>query len=283
MRRRIIYILILTIISFAAVFLLQTKSAFFGSRPVITYFPDNGSIIYKKAWTRLNPGNRNKQLEWTVHSEINRPAYFMQDFSLLYANGRLIATINYWKRNERSLSESRQLNALPGFYQSLSVHQAEVHVNDQIFGKEVLSSDQLYLWKNGGKLAAFKEARTAAEEEITASYQDRLVKSQSDLLKRTASKYGFNLNGYRIVPLNELTESSFNQIFPFSREKAMRITGQLWEGIYKAVVNGLQTPQGTFEAAAGSRIPVLLIGEDHLLIVIETADKQIILLKQLFH
>ncbi|WP_100488609.1 hypothetical protein [Sporolactobacillus pectinivorans] len=282
MRRKIIYLLTLSIIGGIALFLLNAGPNFFGARPVITYFPDNGAIVYQKTETHLNFIDTNSQLEWTVQSKINRQAYLIQDFSLLYRNNRLIATINHWKRNEQSLSETRQLEAQPGFYQSLSVHQAELHIDNQIYGKEELSADQLFIWNNSGKLDSFKEPRSAGEKEVFSNAQKKWANSQSGLLERAASQYGFNLAGYQIVPLNQLTASSYNQIFPFSREKAQRITGQLWEGVYKAIIRGLQTPQGTIEPAAGSRLPILLVGSNHLLIVIETEDKQIVLLKQLF-
>jgi hypothetical protein len=272
--RKLIYVLILVMICLTGSLMLNGNFPGLGSRQAITWFPDNKQIIFTKAETRLNAVPQSRQMNWAVDSELREKVYLVQQFSMLYQNNRLIGTINHWKRNEQSLTDLRTLTAVPGFYQSLTVHQGELHSDEKIFGKEILSEDQLFLYQEGAVLQAVSRP--------TGSYLKQLNEQQKHLISQAQKQYHFLTDNYRVLPLSELTEKNMDQLFPFGADKAQRIAGRLWEGIYRMMVRGIETPQGFTIPAAGSSMPILLVGNDHLLVIIEAADHQIALLKQQF-
>lgn len=255
----------------------------FSVRPSITFFPEGGGVHYQTAATGLELIPEAAAINWTVESAVDHRAYLMQDFSLLYKNNRLIAMINHWARNETGLRQEKRLQASPGFYQGLSIHEAEVHSGNHIYGKAELSQDQLFVGRSRTHFVSFKTAAAKKEKELSARYKNQIALARAELLRRAADKYGFNPAVYRIFPLSELTPASVGTLFPFSPDKARRITVQLWEGIYKTFLQGFETSPGRFEPAAGSSMPLLLIAGDHLLIVIETSRGDIVLLKQVFN
>ncbi|WP_353948001.1 hypothetical protein ABNN70_12705 [Sporolactobacillus sp. Y61] len=260
--------------------LLISRTATFQDRPAITYFPATGSITFNQAETRLK--QENNRVNWSVGSSVNRRVYLLQDFSILYKNNRLIAIINHWERNRISLFKSRSVKIDPGFYESLSMHQAEVHEDDLIYGKITRSADRIYAGQIGGKLYTFKQARSKREIKLRQSYHNKINKEQSDLLAEAVKQYGIAREKYHVFPLSELFSKSSDEVFPSSGEGAQRISGQLMEGIYTTMVRGIQTPDGRLQSPVGSLMPLLLIGPDHLLVVIQTSNYQIALLRQQF-
>ncbi|WP_010632186.1 hypothetical protein [Sporolactobacillus vineae] len=280
--RKLIYLSTLSFILLVGILILTGRFSWFGSRPAITWFPESEQIVFEKAETRLRDLPDSDQIEWTVDSQLQNSVYLIQHFSLLYKNNRLVGMINHWKNNEQSLSDRRTPEAVPGFYQSLTVHQGELHSDDKIFGKEILSESRLFLYQDGEIRHAFTVPKDIREKKMWAGYMKGQKERQKQLIFQAQKIARFNPADYRIVPLSELTEQSISQLFPFGKVKAERITGRLWEGIYRMIVGGIETQQGRTVPAAGSTMPLLLIGKDHLLLIVETADHQIVLLKQLF-
>lgn len=280
--RKLIYILSLSFIFSAGMLALTGHFPWPGSRPAITWFPESKQIVFDKAETRLHDLPASGQIEWTVDSSLREKVYLLQNFSLLYRNNRLIGTMNHWKNNERSLSDLRTVAAAPGFYQSLSVHQGELHKDDKIFGKEILSGDRLFVFQDGETQHAFTDPGNDREKKIMAEYLQKQKEQQALLIHQAQKLAHFISEDYRIVPLSDVTGQNILDLFPFDRVKAERITGRLWEGIYRMAVRGIETQQGTTVPAAGSTMPLLLIGNNHMLVIVETADHQIVLLKQMF-
>jgi hypothetical protein len=251
-------------------------------RPTITYFPENPRIRYVKAETNLNIQPEDKIMRLHVSSQTNETNDLMQDFSLLYRNNRLVSILNRWQKNTRQLSSSKELELSSGFYTALSVHQAERHIDQSIYGKEQLSQDFLMVVPSNGSFRAFREPKSTVEANQLSNYTRELDTSRRELLRKAAERYEFRLSDYRVVPLDALTGESVSRIFPFEEKKSERITGQLWEGLYKNYVRGIQLTQGQHVQALGSTMPLLLIAQDHMLIIIETATRQIVLLRQNF-
>ncbi|GGL61416.1 hypothetical protein [Sporolactobacillus putidus] len=276
-------LIIVVLAACAACVLFLVYPFIFSARPSITFFPENGGVHYQAAATGLELDPATGTINWTVGSEIDHRAYLMQDFSLLYKNNRLIAMINHWERNATTLWQKKQFQASPGCYQSLSVHEAEIHSGGRIYGKTELSEDQLFIGWDQAHFVSFKAAASKKETELSSQYKNRIAFTRAELLRKASKKYGFNPGAYQIFPLFELTPSSVRTLFPFNRDKAWRITVQLWEGIYKTFLQGIETSSGRYEPAVGSSMPLLLIAGDHLLIVIETSRGDVVLLKQVFN
>ncbi|MCQ2008411.1 MAG: hypothetical protein ABF629_08310 [Sporolactobacillus sp.] len=281
MRPKKVQILTL-LITAAAVFSLLVFPFLLLDRPTITYFPDNPRISFVTAATHLEFIPENQLLRMRTASETKERNDLMQDFSLLYRNNQLVAIVNRWQKNVRQLSSSKELDMLPGFYVGLTVHQAEQHIDQSIFGKEQLSQDYLMAIKTNGSFHLYREPRTPEEANRLSKYTRELGVSREQMLRRAAAQYGFQVSDYRVIPLDALTGDSLTHIFPFGKEKAERITGQLWEGLYKNYVRGIQLTQTQAESPLGSTMPLLLVAQDHMLIIFETANQQIMLLKQNF-
>ncbi|MCO7128307.1 hypothetical protein NIE88_21505 [Sporolactobacillus shoreicorticis] len=281
MRLKRVQILTL-LITAAAVFSLLIFPFLLLDRPTITYFPEHPRIQYVTTATHLAFVPENQLLRLQTASETKERNELMQDFSLLYRNNQLVAILNRWQKNVSELSASKELDMSPGFYVGLTVHQAERHIDHSIYGKEQLSQDYLMAVKTNGTYHLYREPKTTDEANQLSQYTRELGESRNKTLRRAAARYGFQLSDYRVVPLDALTGESFTHIFPFGREKAERITGQLWEGLYKNYVRGIQLAQAQSESPLGSTMPLLLIAQDHMLIVFETANRQTVLLKQNF-
>jgi hypothetical protein len=281
MRTKEVQVLTL-LIAAVTIFTLFIFPSLLMDRPTITYFPENPRIRYVKAETNLNIRPEGQIMSLHVSSQTNETNDLMQDFSLLYRNNRLVSILNHWQKNTRQLSSSKELELSSGFYSALSVHQAERHIDQSIYGKEQLSQDFLMVVPSNGSLHAFREPKSTVEANQLSSYTRELDTDRRELLRKAAEQYGFRLSDYRVVPLDALTGESVSRIFPFEEKKSERITGQLWEGLYKNYVRGIQLTQGQRVQALGSTMPLLLIAQDHMLIIIETATHQIILLRQNF-
>lgn len=266
----------------AAIFVLLILPFFLQVQPSITYFPEHARLHYTAAETKLSAIPQDKLLKWSVSSQTVEKNDLMQDFSLLFRNNRLVSIINHWQKNVSELSATKEMPLSSGYYVGLTVHQAELHIGQSIYGKEILSQDFLIVTPKNGSYSAFREPTTSEQVKQISHYAQKTEAERSALLRKASEKYGFQLTDYRVVPLDELTAESFQRIFPFGEKKAERITGQLWEGIYKTYVKGIQLTPEQGEPALGSSMPLLLIAPDHMLIVIETAEQQILLLRQNF-
>lgn len=249
-------------------------------QPAITYFPDNHAPIFKSYGTRLDLEPTTDKLNWTTYSTLLRPVYLLQNFSLLYHNNRLTEVSNVWKNGAIHLTAQKIINADSGYFQAITVHQAEMHQHEAIYGKEVASSAQLFVHANQNGFHAFSTPATDDEKRFAAAMLYHLNHQQRALLERAARQYTIQLPRYKLLTLADLADTPAEDVFSSDPQGAERISGQLWEGLYKAVVNGFQMGENQYEPAIGSTLPLLLIGNDHVLIVTEAASDHIIVLKQ---
>ncbi|MCL1630382.1 hypothetical protein M3N64_00225 [Sporolactobacillus sp. CPB3-1] len=250
-------------------------------RAAITYFPDNPRIRFTKSDTHLSIMTDEQLLHLSVQSQTIETNQLIQNFSLLYRNNRLIAILNHWQRNTNQLISARDARIRSGFYNALTVHQAELHINSDIYGKERLSQDYLIVSASGRH--AFRHPKTPDEANQLSSHTRQIDLERKQLLGRAAAHYHFSPDHYRIVSLDMLTDESKTRIFPFFNEKTVeRIVGQLWEGLYKNFIRGIQLTEGQSESPLGSTVPLLLIADDHMLVIIESSDHHLIMLKQNF-
>lgn len=253
-----------------------------GDHPAITYFPENEPIVFKDYGTTLQLTDGGTSFDWFIHSSLYQTAYLMQNFSLLYKNNRLIEINNQWKKDTNRIADRRSVHANFGYYQSVTVHQAEVHRGETISGKEVSSYAQLFVASLNGRRAGFQQGRTEAEKQIERKIVTTYNRQQKELLMRAAKQYGFQPEAYKIISLADLASTAPKILFPSRPDTASRITGQLWEGIYKIILSGFQMGENQYEPVIGSSLPLLLIGKDHMLVLTESAGGRIVLLKQLF-
>lgn len=251
-------------------------------QPTITYFPENQTPIFKNYGTKLHLEATTDKLNWTTYSTLLRPVYLVQNFSLLYHNNRLAEVSNVWQNGSLHLSAQKIIDADSGYYQAITIHQAEMHQQESISGKEATSSAQLFVHAKQNSFRAFNTPVTDDEKHFAATTLSRLNQQQRTLLERAEKQYAIQVPRYKLLTLADLADTPAQAVFPSNPQDAERISGQLWEGLYKTVVNGFQMGENQYELASGSTLPLLLVGSDHLLIVIEAASGHIIVLKQQF-
>lgn len=250
--------------------------------PAVRYFPEDEQSTYLTASTRLELTDDGRELVWTVHSQFDRRPFLLQSFSLLYKNDRLFAMLNYWDQNINRFSQIKSFRAETGFYQALSIHHAELHKNESIFGKDKISKDTLLVDTGGKKPTKVPDPDNAQEKKVMNHYLDHITRERTRILRTAKTKYHLDLSHYRIMPLTELSDS-YNDLHPFFNEKtARKIVSQLWEGLYSIYLSGIQVTPDRNEPAAGSSMPILLISGDHMLIIVETRSGHLALLRQNF-
>ncbi|MFT8317512.1 MAG: hypothetical protein ABF651_04450 [Sporolactobacillus sp.] len=251
--------------------------------PTITYFPEAEPSLKLSGKTQIHLHPQAQALTWRIQSHSASPVYLLQNFSLLYRNNQLIAINNVWKQQVRSLLTVKHLQAEAGYFQGLSVHQAEEHNGEKVRGREVFSSDQLFVMKKGDRWFAFSDQHwTSAEKYYAGQLTSEINQQQAALTQKAAKIYGFNPSDYKMVLLSDLNETNADRFFPGSPADSRRIAGQLWEGLYKTMVRGFDMGEAQYEPVKGSSLPILLIGRDHLLVVIESSAQRVIVLKQEF-
>ncbi|MFT8710007.1 MAG: hypothetical protein ABF586_02185 [Sporolactobacillus sp.] len=251
-------------------------------QPAITYFPESHAPLFKYYKTRLRLEMRTSKLDWTTCSSLLRPVYLLQNFSLLYHNNRLIEVSNAWKNGAKQLTKQKIMDADSGYFQAMTIHQAEIHQQETIYGKETVSSAQLFIRTKQPHFHAFDRPVTTDDKRFAAATIFHLNQQQHVLLEQAAKQYNLPIARYKLLTLADLADTPAEDVFPGHPRDAERISGQLWEGLYKTVINGFQMGENQYEPAIGSTLPILLIGSDDLFIVTEAASGHIVVLKQQF-
>ncbi|RYL91605.1 hypothetical protein EWI07_10920 [Sporolactobacillus sp. THM7-4] len=282
MKKKQFFVLLPLFAALTAVVLFAFHYFYMAARQSITYFPEDMNSHYTTASTRLYLSPDGNMLNWLVRSRISHRSYLRQDFSLLYKNNRLFTMINYWRRGEVELFQKKVFKTEPGYFQSLSLHHSELHYGETILGKDASSEDHLIVQGQQEHFTSFKTAESLEEKEWLDQYNDKIADERSGVIRKAVAAYGIRLSDYQVFSLADLVTAPGRVLSSFNKKTARRITSQLWEGIYKTFLRGIQTSSGRVESAQGSRMPILLVAGDHLLIIIETEDHQIALLKQSF-
>lgn len=240
----------------------------------ITYFPIDPNVTFKTAQTKLTLINQQANtILWKEHSILDRKAYLRQDAALLYANGRLLEALWNWKQNTEVLEQERKITMDKStFLQAITFHHAELHdKEDQISSSQTMSSDLMYFI-------------TAPADEVNIKKQ--LEQQTERMLQLSWNKglryFAINLENYQAFPLSQFNEQAKDVLPGFTKSETSAVVGNLWEGLYKNYLLGIKKADGTIETPKGSTLPLILVAIDktHLLVLIETASGEPILLRQ---
>lgn len=256
----------------------------------ITFFPIDQKAFYLDAKTTIEtPQTKGKQISLPVstYSRLNESAYLRQDITLLFANGRLIATLGMWKKNTDQLELVEDVKLQNNqLLRALSYHHSELHRNNEnITSSQAFSEDFLYIISpqtNGG-VVAFRQP----ENDLEYNWKEKLDDEEEKLLKSTVDKatdkFNINLDHYYTIPLTKISTYLNRPLPGFSKKQTDEIIGKLWEGIYKNYFLGIRKNDGDIITPIGSTIPIILLAKDrsHLYVVFETAENEPYLLKQL--
>ncbi|HEX6922338.1 MAG TPA: hypothetical protein VF149_00825 [Bacillales bacterium] len=204
-------------------------------------------------------------IKWRLASKLDRSAYWRQDLSLLYEDGRLIEKLSKSGENTRRLEQSKKINREDnGHFQAISVHHAEIHYpNGKVTTQQKMSYDQLYVTASPlGPMEAFEIPRTEEEKEwqkiMNHATKQQLHYAWKDLLKqyhiRSKRFYHFSLPYLHVYNRNKLPGMTEQQT-----EKAI---GKLWEKLYKHYFHGIKTEGGEVVNPIGSTVPLVLLNKD---------------------
>ncbi len=249
----------------------------------ITYFPIEPSVTFKSTNTTLSLANK-KSISWKINSTLDRKAYLRQDAGLLFLNGRLIGKLGEWRQNTASLSQEKLLPSQTGWLQAVTFHHAELHQGNEIFSSQAMSEAELYvIAQPPGTVLSFSSPRTDQER----IWKQRLDEQTERMLyyswNRGIRHFSIPISEYQAYPL-PLFDTRAKKVLPgLSKAASDKITGQLWEGIYKNYLLGIKKQDSTTVPPEGSTIPLILLAKNHthLLVLTETKDGSPILLRQM--
>lgn len=276
--------------AFLAAYLLYSSEKEASTINSLTYFPRDSSLQFLTATTSLSQSSNganahNYKLHWMTDSETNRPVYLRQDVSLLFQNGKLIQVENQWKQQVSTLTYSKTL-ALnkEGYFQAITDHYAETHPKgDEIKSQDVMSWDHLFVMTKGLKTPdSFSFSTNAKETAFKNKITAQLSAHQYDLLKEAANKFHLTLKDYAIFPLSHLVTYQENPLPGLTEKTSRRVISQLWEGLYKNYILGIQVNGPTPESPIGSDMPLILYKKsgNQLLVLIRSKSGQLFILKQ---
>ncbi|UOQ93736.1 hypothetical protein MUO14_01685 [Halobacillus shinanisalinarum] len=242
---------------------------------VIKYFPIDDSHYFTEAATTLTTSDDedNDEIKWEIASSSNDSMYLRQDVSLLYVNGRLKGVVNKWKENAQHIEKQTILQGEDSKkYEAISFHHGEIHgKNDEIKSIQTTTTDTLYIIDSPhSKKTAFHKAQSTEEKEWTGKLDhaiDQQLEAQWDEL---IHHYQIPREKYIHIPLTELTDFSKEDPFPGTTGAEFeRILGQLWEGLYKNYVLGIEDSQSKHPIQ--SYIPLILLDKNgkHLIVLYE--------------
>ncbi|OEH92923.1 hypothetical protein BFG57_14590 [Bacillus solimangrovi] len=245
-------------------------------KETMIYFPIDETISFENIQTSLLLLDEKDEdeyvIDWKVSSKSNRNVYLRQDISLLFSDGKLIATLGKWKENTNILSQEKKIKGEDSSHLSaLSLHHAEAHYPDDIIkGQQLMSYAQLYIIDSPLQpLESFSTASTTAEKE----WKETLDRATAQALKyswtRLIDTYNIPVKQYKLIPLTSLHQYTDKPLPNKTVAESQRILGQLWEGLYKNYYLGIKKENGTTINPIGSTIPLILFNDTHLIVLIE--------------
>ncbi|MGJ7034964.1 hypothetical protein [Anoxybacillus eryuanensis] len=257
------------------------------ARETIMFFPIDPTVRFTTAETKLSLQPQKKEnnyvIDWIVTSSLDRTAYLRQDISLLFANGRLISTQSKWKENGKNLIQQKQLKQKGSrLFQAISYHQGELHNGNNIRSSQKMSGDVLYVIDSSfSPLQSFRKPTTNEQK----TWANTLNKQTQTIVNKVADQMGGILekDDYYHLYLPELVQYNEQPFMDLTTNETEVMVGNLWEGLYKNYFLGIKKQNGSIESPIGSTVPLILIKKDYskLFVVTETADGELVILKQL--
>lgn len=278
-------LLLLFIWLFAFVVIVQM----FGkpARETIMFFPIDPTVRFTDTQTKLLLQPKKKEtryvVDWIVTSSLDRTAYLRQDISLLFANGRLISTQSKWKENRKSLTQKQHVEQIGSrLFQAISYHQGELHNGNDIRSSQKMSGDVLYVIDSSfTSFQSFRKATTSEQKR----WANTLNKQTETIVNKPAKQMGDILpkDDYYHLYLTELVQYNEQPFMDLTTKQTEVMIGNLWEGLYKNYFLGIKKQNGSIESPIGSTVPLILIHKHYskLFVVTETADGELVILKQL--
>ncbi|GGH79746.1 hypothetical protein JOD43_001708 [Pullulanibacillus pueri] len=253
----------------------------------LTYFPEDSHSYFKHTETLLSLERKPSgyALKWQISSQTNQSTYLREDLSLLFENGHLIQLYSKWKQNTDTLHHTQSLTIhQASHFETISIHHAEIHHADQkINSKDKMSYAHLYVTKKASdELDSYHIPVEPTEKQWNETFDQSQQQEWHDIITQAEKKYHFDSQDYYSFPLSYLHVFDTNALPGLSIKTTHRAVSQLWEGLYKGYIQGIQLSHQKTVSPLHSSMPLILYRHkaDQFLIVIKTADGKIALLKQ---
>ncbi|MFG6148520.1 hypothetical protein [Halobacillus sp. B23F22_1] len=244
---------------------------------VVKYFPidEEGKFEYAETSLSFQEGEGDDEYEvgWKIKSKSNEKVYLRQDVSLLYVNGRLKGVVNKWKENADVINKHSTLHGEDTKkYEAVSFHHGEIHKDDDVINSiQATSGDLLYIIDSPhSNRIAFKKPETKEEEKWKNKLDHSIYQQLTAQWDELKAYYQIPSEKYEQVPLTDLPSYNEENPFPFIPQgQYNRISGQLWEGLYKNYVLGIKDAKSKHPIQ--SYIPLLLFDKKgkHLMVLYE--------------
>jgi hypothetical protein len=250
-----------------------------GEMKVIKFFPLDPSKNFTNYETTLklfpNPKGKNYQLGWEITSDVIELMYLRQDISLLYADGKLKGLLNQWKQDVRQLNQQTILNGEGSHYfEAISYHHGEIHYpNDVIKSIQAMSFDDFFVW-DGNQIEGFKESVTQEQHQ----WENHLISKKMGNLKpyweELIDYYDINVKEYLTIPLSDLWHFEDEPFPSLTIEQTQQVIGQLWEGIYRHYILGINGEFSEKQNPINTYMPLILVhkGGEHLYVLYEDTN-----------
>ncbi len=226
----------------------------------ITYFPIDGTKEFSKASTILSFDDETKELYWKTNSETEDNFYLRQDVSLLFINGRLKGILNAWRQRETTIEQEESLTVdAPSFVQSLTFHHGEWHENDTITSIQQMTKDEGYILDN------YLIKKPTKKKEIAHQINETIDEQLHLYWQQLIDFYNLDEQQYKLISFMQLDQFESYLGPDISAVTAARITGQLWEGLYKNYI------LEAISENSNDYMPVILLANDlsHLYVLFQ--------------
>jgi hypothetical protein len=245
----------------------------------VIYFPLDEDTSFKDAATLVTllgkNGDDEYTVNWKIYSDVGKEVYLREDIGFLFADGKLLDKASKWEEGSQKLFQSNKVaEEDSSHFKAISFHHAEIHYeNEVIKSSQKMSSDHLYVIDSPKQqLESFKEATTKNEKE----WKNILDHATTQQLKYSWSKllnyYGIPKNKYTAIPLTQLPSYNDKRLPGMTMDESKKAVGRLWEGLYKNYFLGLKKQDGTTVSPIGSTVPLILISDNHLVVLIESRN-----------
>lgn len=226
----------------------------------ITYFPIDRTKEFSKASTILSFDDETKVLYWKTNSETEDNFYLRQDVSLLFINGRLKGILNAWRQRETTIEQEESLTVdAPSFVQSLTFHHGEWHENDTITSIQQMTKDEGYILDN------YLIKKPTKKKEIAHQINETIDEQLHLYWQQLIDFYNLDEQQYKLISFMQLDQFESYLGPDISAVTAARITGQLWEGLYKNYI------LEAISENSNDYMPVILLANDlsHLYVLFQ--------------
>jgi len=226
----------------------------------ITYFPIDETKEFSKASTILSFDDETKVLYWKTNSETEDNFYLRQDVSLLFINGRLKGILNAWRQRETTIEQEESLTVdAASFVQSLTFHHGEWHENDTITSIQQMTKDEGYILDN------YLIKKPTKKKEIAHQINETIDEQLHLYWQQLIDFYNLDEQQYKLISFMQLDQFESYLGPDISAVTAARITGQLWEGLYKNYI------LEAISENSNDYMPVILLANDlsHLYVLFQ--------------